>query len=48
MDTPMSTVIRKAPYAEPLCEWSRLEEAHLVCQSPGGIEDIEIEDWIDD
>ena len=48
MDTPMTTITKKAPYAEPLCEWSSLVDAHLVCQSPGGIEDIETEDWIND
>lgn len=44
----MTTITSKTPYAEPLCEWSRLSDAYMLCQSPGGIEDIEIDEWINE
>lgn len=48
MDKTMTAFLEKIPYAEPLCEWERLGQADLLCVSPGAIEDIELEDWIND
>ena len=42
----MITFIQQHPYQAPICEWMRLNYAELLCVSPGGIEDIDEEEWI--
>ncbi len=36
-----------APYGAPLCEWTCLTQAEMLCQSPenGAVEEVDYEDW---
>jgi len=40
--------ITAAPYGAPLCEWTCLTQAEMLCQSPedGAVEGVDYEDWI--